>query len=152
MVTKIIANRIKPFLNDLISPHQTSFLKGRRACDSAILVQEMMTRIKNTKNHKGCLILKLDLEKAFDKLKWSFLKITLHHFKFPPNISRIIMSCMSSSNIVVLVNGTRTDFFSPSSHKTKWSHVSIYHYPLHGIPLIVYKLPSRYLAMETYNS
>lgn len=38
----------------------------------------------------------------------------LHFFKFPPLISKLIMSCISSSTISVLVNGSQTCFFSPS--------------------------------------
>ncbi|KAH0776459.1 hypothetical protein KY290_007870 [Solanum tuberosum] len=53
IVTKIIANHIKPFLNELISPHQTSFLNGRRACDNDILVQELLTHINKLKAKKA---------------------------------------------------------------------------------------------------
>lgn len=86
VVTKIIANRIKPFLPNLIGPQQTSFIKGRRACDNAILVQEILNYANCTKLHKGCLILKLDLEKAFDRLEWSFVYHALCYFNFPPKL------------------------------------------------------------------
>lgn len=29
------------------------------------------------------MIIKIDLEKAFGKLEWSFVRDTLEHFKFP---------------------------------------------------------------------
>lgn len=38
VITKIIANRLEPFLNDLISPHQASFIKGRHTSDNAIII------------------------------------------------------------------------------------------------------------------
>lgn len=61
VITKIIANRIKPYLVNLISPYKTSFLKGQHACDNAILIEELMIHITNTTNKTGSLILKLDL-------------------------------------------------------------------------------------------
>lgn len=69
IITKFIANRIKPLLPNLIGPHQTNFLKGRRACDNAILVQEIFNYINKTPSTKGCFLLKLYLAKAFDHLE-----------------------------------------------------------------------------------
>lgn len=60
------------------------------------------------------MILKIDLEKAFDKLEWSFIKDTLLFFGFPDHLSKLIMSCVTTSSIYVLVNGTKTNFFKPS--------------------------------------
>lgn len=60
------------------------------------------------------MILKIDIGKAFDKLKWSFIHKTLNYFKFPPNMIKLIMSCISSSNFTILVNGAKSDSFAPS--------------------------------------
>lgn len=38
IVTKILANRLKPFLNNLISPFLASFVKNRRASDNAVII------------------------------------------------------------------------------------------------------------------
>ncbi|XP_070002723.1 uncharacterized protein [Nicotiana sylvestris] len=38
------------------------------------------------------MILKIDLEKAFDKIEWSFIRDTLHAFNFPTDIINLIMS------------------------------------------------------------
>lgn len=73
IVTKIIANRLKPFLKDLISPFQSSFIKGRRTCDNAIIIQEIMNQFKKRKGKKYSMMLKLDLEKPFGRLEWSFI-------------------------------------------------------------------------------
>lgn len=114
IITKIITNCIKYYLRNLISPYQARFLKDHRACDNVILIQELMNHITNCKNRIGSIILKLDLEKAFDCLEWSFAYRTLLYFKFPPKITTLIMNCISSSNIVVLINGIQTSYFSPS--------------------------------------
>ncbi|KAF3653639.1 hypothetical protein FXO37_16869 [Capsicum annuum] len=49
IVTKIIVNRIKPLLLDIIGPTQASFLTNRRAADNAIVVQEVLDYFKHTK-------------------------------------------------------------------------------------------------------
>lgn len=49
-------------------------------------------------------MLKHDLEKAFDKLVWSFIHRALVYFKFPPKISKLIMACITTSSIAIFVN------------------------------------------------
>ncbi|KAK3230021.1 hypothetical protein Dsin_001902 [Dipteronia sinensis] len=77
IIAKIIVNRIKPCLPDIISPSQSAFVAGRRIGDNIILVQELMRNY-----HKDIggprLALKVDLMKAFDMVYWgSCLKPTL---------------------------------------------------------------------------
>lgn len=97
-----------------MGPYQTNFLKGCRACGNAILVHEIMVHVNQTKDSSGSLMLKIDLEKTFDRLEWSFVNCALWFFKFPPKIMELIMNFITSSNIAVLVNGTQTDFFLTS--------------------------------------
>ena len=60
------------------------------------------------------MVVKIDLEKAYDRLEWSFIKIVLKHFGFPPNIVNLIMSCVSSTSTSILFNGNKLDSFHPS--------------------------------------
>lgn len=114
IITKIISNRLKPIMNTLIGPCQSSFLKNRQATDNAIIVQETMTHFQKMKGKNVSMILKIDLEKAFDKIEWSFIRNTLIYFGFAHNIINLIMSCVSTSSISILVNGDHTEFFQPS--------------------------------------
>ena len=49
--------------------------------------------------------IKIDLEKAYDRLEWSFIWDTLALFKFPNHLTSLIMSCVSTQSISVLYNG-----------------------------------------------
>ena len=60
------------------------------------------------------MALKIDLENAFYRLKWGFIYHVLNWFKFPKDRIDLIMSCISSSNLSVLVNGEKLDPFLPS--------------------------------------
>nr|XP_009784753.1 PREDICTED: uncharacterized protein LOC104233125 [Nicotiana sylvestris]XP_016498758.1 PREDICTED: uncharacterized protein LOC107817444 [Nicotiana tabacum] len=114
LITKIIVNRVKPILPSIISPSQASFLSNRRACDNAIIVQEYISHFKKIKGRNANKILKIDLEKAFDRLELSFIRDTLLFFGFPSNTTKLIMSSIFTSSIFVLVNRSRTEYFKPS--------------------------------------
>ena len=60
------------------------------------------------------MAIKIDLEKAYDRLEWSFVYKILHAFHFPQNIIKPIMSYVSSTSISILVNGGKLDSFAPS--------------------------------------
>lgn len=59
------------------------------------------------------MILKIDPEKAFGRIEWSFIRETLNLFQFPLNLINLIMSCITTS-ISILVNREKTTPFYPS--------------------------------------
>lgn len=67
-ITKIIANRLKPALDKIISPTQCSFIPGRHSSDNVIIAQEVIRSMANKKGKKGFMAIKVDLEKACDRL------------------------------------------------------------------------------------
>lgn len=69
IITKLIANRIKPYLRSLIGHNQASFLSNRRALDNIIIVQEYIDHFKRIKGKIPHMFLKIDLEKAFNRLE-----------------------------------------------------------------------------------
>ena len=71
IVTKIIVARLRPYLEKLVSPLQSAFVPGRKGIDNAIIVQELIHSISRKKGAVGYMAIKLDLEKAYDKLEWS---------------------------------------------------------------------------------
>ena len=59
------------------------------------------------------MVLKIDLEKAFNRLEWGFIYHVLNWFNFPKDWIDLIMSYISSSNLSILVNGEKLDPFLP---------------------------------------
>lgn len=82
IIMKCMVNRIRPLLDSLISPFQSSFLTGRSTHDNILLTQEVMHRFKHYQGRKGSMLLKIDLEKAYEKSCGLFSGIPLFYSIF----------------------------------------------------------------------
>ena len=96
IVTKVIVARIHPMLSNLVSPYQTAFVPGQKGIDNAIIVQELVHTMSKMKGRGRFIEIKIDLEKAYDRLEWSLIRDTLALFKFPNHLTSLIMSCIST--------------------------------------------------------
>ncbi|KAE8661412.1 hypothetical protein F3Y22_tig00113725pilonHSYRG00162 [Hibiscus syriacus] len=114
IITKVIVNRLKPMLPTVISNSQTSFIPGRMITDNIILAQEVVHSMKKKKGMKGWIAIKIDLEKAYDRLDWNFIKNTMEKLGLPNRIMGAIMNCISSTTIQINWNGGLTEPFKPS--------------------------------------
>ena len=63
---------------------------------------------------KGFMALKIDFEKAYDRLKWSFIRDTLLQMNLPYLLIEVIMECVSTTRLLVLWNGEPSASFTPS--------------------------------------
>jgi hypothetical protein len=82
-ITKVLVNRLKPYLSDVVHPLQASFVPGHKASDNVILVQEIIHSMTLSRSKIGTMAIKINLEKAYDRLEWSFIRRTLQHFNLP---------------------------------------------------------------------
>jgi hypothetical protein len=69
--TKVMVNRMNGIASKLISPSQTAFILGKNIMKGMVMLHEI-----HRKKMSG-VILKLDFEKAYDKINWEFLQQTL---------------------------------------------------------------------------
>lgn len=59
------------------------------------------------------MLLKLDLEKAYDRIRWDFLEDTLKAAGLPGTWVQWIMKCVEGPSMRLLWNGEKTDAFKP---------------------------------------
>jgi hypothetical protein len=71
LFSKMVANRLRPRLGELVSMNQSAFIKKRSLHDNFVMVRKVARKI-NMRRNTGVLI-KLDLARAFDSISWSFL-------------------------------------------------------------------------------
>ena len=113
-ITKVIVARLRPLLDKLVSPLQTAFILGRKGVDNAIIVQEIIHTLSKKKGRVGYMAIKIDLEKAYDKLEWNFIRDSLIRANLPTDLIDIIMSCISSVSTSILFNGEALKPIYPS--------------------------------------
>lgn len=114
IVSKIIVLRLKNITDELIAPFQSSFIPGRKGTDNVLILQELVFSFKRRKGKEGDMIVKLDIGKAYDCIKWSFVRDALIVFNFLPILISIIMSYISSIELSIVINGGITKSFQPS--------------------------------------
>ena len=114
MITKIIVAWLRPMLDKLVSPIQSAFVPGRKGVNNAIIVQEIIHTISKRKGRVGYMEIKVDLEKAYDKLEWSFIQETLLKANLYRGLVDLKMNCVSSTATSVLFNGGNLEQFWPS--------------------------------------
>lgn len=114
IISKILVAKLKPLLHNLISPHQSAFLQGRWIIENQVIVQEMMHNLKTRKVKTGLMAIKLDLQEAYNRVNWDFLRTVPIRFGFNDTFISWIMSCISSMHFVVMVNGRKTEQFKSS--------------------------------------
>lgn len=78
------------------------------------LFHSILIKDKRLVNGKPCLAMKLALAKAYDRISWKFIDLTLKPFRFPESIRNLIMICITTVSIAIRFNGCLTDYFKPS--------------------------------------
>lgn len=100
---KVLSLRLAPKLNDLVSPIQNAFIPGRSLHDNFTLVRQLAWLL----HHLGapCILLKLDLARAFNSVSWPFLFETLRRYGFSNRFLGWIAILLSSASTRILLNG-----------------------------------------------
>ncbi|XP_023890148.2 uncharacterized protein LOC112002224 [Quercus suber] len=75
LASKILANRLKPFLPTLVCENQSAFVAERLITDNILVASETMFHISQKRKGKvGEMALKLDMSKAYDRVEWKCLE------------------------------------------------------------------------------
>lgn len=70
LVTKVIVNRLKPFMGEIISESQSAFVPGRLLTDCILNALATSYAISNLRGAGfGAFAIKLDVMKAYDRVK-----------------------------------------------------------------------------------
>jgi hypothetical protein len=103
IVSKAYATRLDPITHRVISPFQTAFIKGRNILDGSLALIEIVHELRRKK--LSGILLKLDFEKAYDRVKWDFLNEVLRCKGFEEGLIHRIAQLVAGGQTVITING-----------------------------------------------
>ena len=104
--SKVLANRLKKFMPELKSEHQSAFAKNRLFSDNVLVAFETLHCMKNHNlGQTGFMALKLDMRKAYDRVERNFLQKLMEKMGFCTRWIGLIMKCVCTVSYSILVNG-----------------------------------------------
>ncbi|CAI5955282.1 unnamed protein product [Closterium sp. NIES-65] len=103
VLAKVLADRMKRILHQVISPEQCGFLLGRCLSDAVALVADIIDVAKNEKADRYMLL--VDFQKAFDSVSRDFLFQVLRKMGFLEQYVGWIEGLHENTTTKLLVNG-----------------------------------------------
>ena len=115
IISKVIANRLKIILPNVISDAQSAFVPNRLINDNTTVAYELLHRLRNRrKGRKGHMAVKLNISKAYDWVEWTFLKRMMVKLGFDPNWVHLAMEIVTTASYSILINGEPRGFVTPT--------------------------------------
>jgi hypothetical protein len=108
-VTKCLTIRLESVAGRIIHISQTTFLKGSNIMNSILALHEILHETK--KNRKTGVLLKLDFEKAYDKVDWGFLLKCLEVRGFNSVWCGWIKGVLENGTVAVKLNNSIGPYF-----------------------------------------
>lgn len=108
---KLLNNRLIKVANRLIALNQTAFIKGRYILESVVAAHEIVHEVHRKK--ESGIILKLDYEKAYDRVSWKFLEEMLMTRGFGAKWRGWISKVVQGGSLCIRMNDENSTFFKP---------------------------------------
>ena len=102
ILTKALANRLSPFLCDLIHPDQAAVIKGRSIQNHNHYIRDIIA-LANIRGDNSCIV-SIDQQKAFDRVSHKWLFKVLKENNFGPNFIRWISILNDGATSKILLN------------------------------------------------
>lgn len=109
LLSKVLTNRFKKVLHSLVGETQAAFLGGRQILDGILIANELIDGWKRDGNQG--LVLKLDFEKAYDRVNWNYLFTMLRRFGCSRKWVSWIKACVTSATMSILINRSPSSEF-----------------------------------------
>jgi len=128
-----MVNRLRPLLDTLVSPVQSAFIPGRSIHENILLTHEIMHKFKKIKGKQAWVALKLDMEKAYDRLEWPFIQRCLEQLGFHTKWIHWVMKCITTVSYSLLINDEPTGLIQPTArYSPRRSTVTIFIHFMYG--------------------
>ena len=115
IVSKVLANRLKLILPNVISDSQSAFVPNRLITDNTTIAFEVLHRMRSKRTGRtGQMAVKLDISKAYDRVEWSFLELIMHKLGLDAQWIQLAMETIRTASYSILINGEPQGYITPS--------------------------------------
>ena len=108
ILMKILSQRLKPCLPEIISPEQTCAVPGRNIVMNLTAIRNIISYFEKHRNKKVAGLIDVDLNKAFDRVSHKFMTKILKIIKLPEKFCKCISLLYNNTYSQVLMNGHLT--------------------------------------------
>ena len=112
--SKVLANRLKRILPNIIIEHQSAFTKSRLISDNILVAFESLHSMQRHLGKDDYMAIKLDMSKAYDRVEWPYLEAVIRKMGFDDRWVRLIMICVTIVSYAILINGEPKGMIMPS--------------------------------------
>ena len=112
--SKVLANRLKRILPNIIIEHQSAFTKSRLISDNILVAFESLHSMQRHTGKDEYMDIKLDMSKAYDKVEWPYLEVVMRKMGFDDRWVRLILICVTIVSYSILINGEPKGMIMPS--------------------------------------
>jgi hypothetical protein len=103
---RILNNRIKPTLKDVLHASQYSVVPGRNIYDATAAIRDIIALGTQTKG--GICIVALDFQKAYDNISHQYLSGLLSKYNFGTKIKKTVLSLYGNAHSKIDIDGHLT--------------------------------------------
>ncbi|XP_066383448.1 uncharacterized protein [Miscanthus floridulus] len=105
LCSKVLANRLRLVLDDIISEEQSAFVPSQLITDNFLTANECIHYLKKKKGKIGACAIKLDMTKAYDRVEWSYLRCIMKKLGFADKWISLVMKCVESVSFSIKASG-----------------------------------------------
>ncbi|MCO5593350.1 hypothetical protein L7F22_047361 [Adiantum nelumboides] len=109
---KAIALKITPALSAWLCAEQKGFIKGRRITEDVISMWEGAEHTESL--CQDIVFVKVDFDKAYDRLEWSFILESMEIMGFGPKMINFVRTLLGNAQARVALNNSLSDPFGLS--------------------------------------
>ncbi|XP_074300765.1 uncharacterized protein LOC141632082 [Silene latifolia] len=90
--------------------NQGAFIQNRSIQENILICQDLIRLYERPNATPRCMF-KIDLQKAYDTVEWSFVEQLLDEFHFPDDFKTMVLQCISTASFSLSLNGDMFGYF-----------------------------------------